>query len=394
MRVIFTGQTGINRSKEILKNLALFALKTEGYPEDLNDDESRKYLTVYSLNEEIKNLGIDIISFLDSHNPTAKEDAWKKAFNNILSSIKDKKPKHAFLSMHHLFYRYSSFFSPVDWEDLIKDFQPDIFITLIDDIFSIWRRINVQDKTSPSGSYFRLREIASWRSAEILFTDFLAKCLPSSKSIKNYVVASKHPTKMLYRLLFEPEKLIIYAAFPITSTRKDSKKIEEINKFRMKLNEKFTVFDPITIDEDVLRIVLDKQIKRKKILLIRKEDRWPIPNNWSLCEDVNYPIKLHANEAREVVKDIRDHIKLRDFRLIDQADCYAGYRPHYEGNWSKGMLAEITYARDVALKRCLFVHFPDKDGGLKGSPFAGTGVDFDSVENLIKALQNLEKKKA
>ncbi|GAH51872.1 unnamed protein product, partial [marine sediment metagenome] len=89
----------------------------------------------------------------------------------------------------------------------------------------------------------------------------------------------------------------------------------------------------------------------------------------------------------------RDHIMLRDFRLIDQADCIAGYRPHYEGKHSTGMFAEITYARDVAFKRRFFVHFPGKDGELKDSPFAGAGVTFDSVENLIKALQNIEKKK-
>ena len=332
MRVIFTGQTGINRSKEILKNLALFALKTEGCPEDLNSSKSQEHLMIYSLNEELKNLGINIISFLDDQNPIAKADVWKRAFNNILSRIKDEKPKHTFLSMHHIFYRYSSFFSPVDW-DLIKDFQPDIFITLIDDIFSIWKRINSRDKKSPSGSYFRLRELASWRSAEILMTDFLAKCLFPGKSIKNYVVAAKHPTQMLYRLLFEPEKLLVYVAFPITSTRKDSKKVDEINKFRMELHEKFTVFDPVTIDEDVLRILLNNKQPGKN-LLIRKNDRWPIPNNWSLCEDVNYPIKLKADEAREVVKDIRDHIMLRDFRLIDQVDYFAGYRPNYKGGRS------------------------------------------------------------
>jgi len=46
----------------------------------------------------------------------------------------------------------------------------------------------------------------------------------------------------------------------------------------------------------------------------------------------------------------------------------------------------------VAYKRRLFVHFPEKDGELRDSPFADAGVPFNSVENLIKALQNLEKK--
>lgn len=384
MRVIFTGQTGINCESEVLKNLELFCKKVGIPKEDLK---------LYSLNEELKNLNIDMISFLDSQNPKTKADIWERAFNKILSKINDEKPKHIFLSIHHIFYRYSSFFSPVGW-DLIKDFQPDIFITLIDDLYSIWKRIKSRNDRWPSKSYFCLRELSSWRSAEILMTDFLAKSLSSSsKIIKNYVVAVKHPSQMLYRLLFEPEKLIVYTAFPITSTRKDPEKVEEINKFRMQLHEKFTIFDPITIDEDILRILLEKQPKNQETLLVRAKDRWPIPHGWSLCKDVDYPIELKANDALEVVQDLKDHIMLRDFRLIEQADCLVGYRPHYEGQRSIGMFAEMTYARDVACRRRFFVHFPDRDGALKDSPFASTGVPFYTVENLIKTLQNIEKNK-
>ena len=57
------------------------------------------------------------------------------------------------------------------------------------------------------------------------------------------------------------------------------------------------------------------------------------------------------------------------------------------------MFAEITYARDVARKLRFFVHFPEEDGELRDSPFEGAGVPFDSAEDLIKALQNLEEEK-
>lgn len=384
MRVIFTGQTGINCDSEVLKNLKLFC-KEAGNPAE--------GLKLYSLNEEFKSLEIDMISFLDSQNPKTQADIWKKAFNQILSKLKDEDPKNAFLSLHHIFYRYSSFFSPVEW-DLIKEFQPDIFITFIDDLYSIGKRIKSRNEESPSDSYFCLRELSSWRSAEILMTDLLAKSLSSSKkTIKNYVVAVKHPAQMLHRLIFEPEKLIVYTAFPITSTRKEPEKVDEINNFRMKLHEKFIVFDPVTIDEDILRILLKKQSPKKETLLIGEDDRWPIPHGWSLCKDVDYPIELKASAAQEVVQDLKDHIMLRDFRLIEQADCFAGYRPYYERQRSLGMFAEMTYARDVAYKRRSFVHFPDKDGELKDSPFASSGVPFATVEDLIADLQNKEKNK-
>jgi len=385
MRVIFTGQTGINCDSEVLKNLGLFCKK-------MNDPIEG--LKLYSLNEELESLDIDMISFLDSQNPKTQADIWKKAFNQILSKLKDEDPKHAFLSIHHIFYRYSSFFSPVEW-DLIKEFQPDIFITLIDDLYSIWKRIKSRNEESPSESHFCLRELSSWRSAEILMTDLLAKSLSSSKKIiRNYVVAVKHPAQMLHGLIFKPEKLIVYTAFPITSTRKVPEKVDEINSFRMKLHEKFIVFDPITIDEDILRILLEKQPpKRKETLLVGEKDRWPIPHGWSLCKDVDYPIELEANDALEVVQDLKDHIMLRDYRLIEQADCLAGYRPYYERQRSLGVFAEMTYARDVAYKRRFFVHFPDKDGEPKDSPFASSGVPFATVENLIKALRNIEKNK-
>lgn len=384
MRVIFTGQTGINCDSEVLKNLGLFC-KEVGNPVES--------LKLYSLNEELASLGIDMISFLDSQNPKTKAEIWKKAFNQILSKLKDEDPKHAFLSIHHIFYRYSSFFSPVEW-DLIKEFQPDIFITLIDDLYSIWKRIKFRNEESPSESHFCLRELSSWRSAEILMTDLLAKSLSSSKKIiRNYIVAVKHPAQMLHGLIFKPEKLIVYTAFPITSTRGKPEKVDEINNFRIKLHEKFIVFDPITIDEDILRILLGKQSSIKGTLLVGEKDRWPIPHGWSLCKDVDYPIELEANGALEVVQDLKDHIMLRDYRLIEQADCLAGYRPYYEHQRSLGMFAEMTYARDVAYKRRSFVHFPDKDGELKDSPFASSGVPFATVEDLIKDLQNKEKNK-
>jgi hypothetical protein len=385
MRVIFTGQTGINCDSEVLKNLELFC------KEGNNPTEGLK---LYSLSEELERLKVDMISFLDCQNPQSKADIWKRAFNKILSKVKNEDPKqHFFLSIHHVFYRYSSFFSPVEW-DLIKEFQPDIFITLIDDLYSIWKRIKSRNEESPSESHFCLRELSSWRSAEILMTDLLAKSLSSSKKIiRNYVVAVKHPAQMLHGLIFKPEKLIVYTAFPITSSRGKSENVDEINNFRMKLHEKFIVFDPITIDEDILRILLKEQPLEKKTLLVSEKDRWPIPRGWSLCKDVDYPIELKANDALEVVQDLKDHIMLRDYRLIEQADCIAGYRPYYERQRSLGMFAEMTYARDVSYKRPYFVHFPDKDGEPKDSPFARLGVPFDTVENLIKTLQNIEKNK-
>lgn len=411
-KIIFTGQTGI-RKKEAIENLALYVLGKEApqlfknrAPDrlDLENSKIRKIVATFEVEEEIKNRMGSVPTFLDSSDEKSQKNAWKDSFQKIQNEIVSLKPKYAFVSMHATFFRRNRFFSLLDW-DLIKDFNPDIFVTFIEEVFLIWRRVvRRESEEAPTASYFRLRDIVSWRSVEILVTDLLSKFLSQEtkeSSLTNYVVAVKHPAKMFYRLLFEPDISKVYASFPISKTRNDPTKREMIDAFRMALHDKYTVFDPLAIDEKVMEILLDKYFPKDKRaglrslsssdeLIFQRSDRWPLPVGFSLIEDdkEDYPITLNAMEVQEVVQDVDQNIESRDFRLIDQSRCLCAWRPYYEQYPHQGVAAEINYARHIA-KISRHLYFPKEDGDPQTSPFAATGVFHSDLTKLYEALDKM-----
>ena len=390
MRVVFAGQTGVQKGEAIAK-LARYACEQSGVPTEM----ASQYVSHVSVEEELKKDG-DFTGFLNTYNDKAQSDRWLAAFDRVLQSIEQLKPKHVFLSMHAVFQRHSRFFSPVSW-DKLREFRPDLFVTLIDDIQSIWRRVTWREEKSPTASYFRLREIATWRSAEILFTDTLAQHLVPGVALHNRVVAVKHPCPMLHRLLFDPHRLVVYASFPITSTRVDDGKRAEVDSFRSALHGDFTVFDPLTIDEKPLELALREQFPEwaadprfplaGKTVKLEEVHRWPIDSSQSTSCDAPgaYPMELDAVEVREVAADVNNQIRLRDYRLISQASCVAAYRPMYGGEFSGGVHAELNYAANVA-QIPTFLVFPDMDGDPNSSPFSDMGKVCADTAALLEAL--------
>jgi len=252
MRIIFTGQTGTTK-EEVMKALKREILNHHPeYPQDLKSCDLRRFVADYNVEDHFR--PTTLVSWLETSNQRERERVWKNSLEEILEQEKKENPHHSFLTLHLTFQRKSRFFSPLSWEgalDLIEQFKPDYCVTLFDDIYSIWDRI-------APGSYLRLRETMTWRNIETLMTDSLAKHVAprdQPAEIHRYpykrspVVSIKHPPEMLYKLLFKPEILKIYAAFPITRTRDDSKKRAEIDHFRNVLHKNFVVFDPLTIDK-------------------------------------------------------------------------------------------------------------------------------------------------
>src|SRR3546814_6629707 len=101
-------------------------------------------------------------------------------------AYKAEKPDYAFLSLHVCYYRFSHLFSPWTWRilkrgtgpvepensliELLKEFQPNYCVTLIDDIpFVQWRIQKAQR------FHFPLSQLLLWRNNEILLTDMLAQ---------------------------------------------------------------------------------------------------------------------------------------------------------------------------------------------------------------------------
>lgn len=386
MRFICTGTTGID------KQTAVEEFKR--FSEGKKDTD----IKIISLDSFLKEKGgfDDITLFLNSYNWQAQKNAWEIAFRQILEEIEKDEPEITILCTHLVYFRNSRFLLPLNM-NLVEKFDPDGFITLIDDIYLLKKRIQIRSETSPFKTELRLRDLIAWRSIETNLTDMLCSHLSHKKPIINYLISVKHPISTLYNLIFKPEKLKTYVAHPISSTRDKCELINEIEEFKSIMHENFTVFDPTTIDERLLTNSLQEQYPEWKkmskgeladsVVEIEMEKRWPIRHSPLLCQDVSglFPINLPADEIVEVTQDIDNQIQNRDYRLISQSDALVAYRPHLGRKLSTGVFSEMQYARDVAFKPC-HMYFPKEDGTEESTPFKGRGSVYVDIDSMIKNL--------
>ena len=245
MRIIITGQTGTQKTT-FVKALRRYRLKQKGLDPDTPEltavcHDACQWFEV----EQRRWLGVDFLNFITDYREASQYNRWNASMDNILAEIETQQPKDCFLLFHTTFYRNGHFFSPASWDRLLL-FKPDCIITLIDDIYDIWQRI----ESGPHETHFSLEEILTWRSVEIANASSLALNLrldpktvlskPSSKipkqfancfgpRIPHFVMSVKHSLETFHRLIFERnERPLVYASFPITRTRVSQERITDV----------------------------------------------------------------------------------------------------------------------------------------------------------------------
>jgi len=296
------------------------------------------------------------------------------------------------MSMHLSFQRESRFFSPIVWPgaiEMLREFAPDMIVTLIDDVYSLQQKIQ-------AGSYFRLRELTAWRSTETLLADILAREVfpdftkePGFPCQHSFVVSGKHPASMMRQLVFEPKRVKVYACIPISRTRDDEVGRLEVDGIVQVLNDEFIVFNPLTIDEKPLEAIASRAGAGDKAYF-EADSRWPAKPPVFCDDQTTYPVELEANEVCEITEqiglgksDIQNNIYLRDLRLIDQSDCVFCYRPMFGREYfSQGMRSEVNYAQNTRATpiRVIFLH----DSKVDGEPDDPLGPTMSSVVTTIE----------
>lgn len=329
----------------------------------------------------------DYISFLDLYNAKRQADAWGTAWDNLIRQYKTQSPENLFVSLHATYFRKNRFFSVID-PNRIRELEPDMIITIIDDAHECWERIRAREILRPRGTNLRLRDIFLWRTVEIMVGDFLTHGL----EIPHYVVAAKHPCETLRRLIFEPSIKRIYASFPISSTRSRPERRGQVDEFRMMLHNQFTVFDPLTIDERTLVSSYESRVSGDNFVEIQLGDRWPTGFHEefeSMADPIeeSYPIRIPVDQIEEAIGDIDRQIEARDYRLIDQVEAVAAFRPDYGRHHSRGVAAELLYAAQTAGIPVHLTWLDDEDGPYADSPFGSVGTKHSNVDELIAALE-------
>jgi hypothetical protein len=338
---------------------------------------------------------------------------WQKAWDNVLSSLDSS--KRTFITFHGVYYHQMrrEFLSPIDVGRLSKlRGKVKAIIVLIDDIYDVYRRLMddgemfnevVTDPTLDSTggqnlddteqtrivrerkalqslyeSPHNLITILEWRQLEIAIARVIGKLL----DIPMYIVATKHPTCMVAKLIEKPlENLkIYYLSHPISSIRENASErlvgfIGELNVFLRDIldsNSEIVLFMPSTIDEFRIRnengIYYPECLPRWELPYDEKEKKCLFPilsTRLSNIKPLN-PLDLdisHLNidhpefnmSNSEVEKSVSCLLKLllerirlrvtsRDLSLVDQ--CRSGviaYTPYFPDELSGGVRRELEH---------------------------------------------------
>ena len=231
-------------------------------------------------------------------------------FEEILKE--SEKVEHCIISTHGCF-RWKNYLMPAFDVHYLNELQPDLYITVIDSILNVSKRLH----QSPAWKgRLSLKDILIWRDEEI----FVTKMMASFQRKPHYVVAIEQPSTTIYNLMFKPDMTKVYLSFPITLMIDDTKRMNEVREFRDKLREHFEVFDPLAVEDTELTYRVDKN----------SEEVYDITK---LTEDFGL---TPADRA-----EIEDQTVVRDYMLIEQSDMVIVYYP--TDKTSPGVLCEIIY---------------------------------------------------
>jgi hypothetical protein len=356
MRIVITGQTGTEKG-EFTKNIVDHYLKKRGGVANFPDVDNE--ISCYELEDPNWLINASFRNLITGYDYAQQQQIWADTFESILEDIEHKESKHILLLFHAAYYWQGRFSSPASWDLLLK-FRPDCVITLIDDIYDIWQRVENREDLETTLTLF---EILNWRNAEILYSQTLANELridntkfgyspPDEfkhlfgKPLPYFVMSVKHSPEIFDRLMFERERRqIVYASFPITRTRESEGRRRDIDKFRRSLRDTGAiVIDPLTIDELKMSSTIDdengKEIPNPAWHDLRgfekfkeyQSKRWQIltPTVSPPSEYNKNPFaKLNEQQINVLVRNIGQHINDRDFRLVSQCDRTVAYRPFY-----------------------------------------------------------------
>lgn len=412
MFVLITGQYGTKHNM-VVNALVKEVEKIHGKC----DQFGSPIITYESIEETIKKERIeeDLPAFFNLPTDFTRQAMWDDAAKTIKVKFDKTKFNHKILSLHTVYYWEGRFFSLVNWE-LLLSFSPTVIVTLIDDIYDIWGRIKDEQTSGitgiPEGEY-SLPVILSWREREIFQSSIIAKHLylnpnyyPAAKTpnlplelhhvfhppIKHFIISIKQSVQTLYNLLFKRKRLPIYTSFPISSPRNTLNSSEEkdqniakemfkkLNDWRSQLHSKFTVFDPLGIDE--LRYGEDYCLTPRIDFSVSPPMVPPI---------TNVDLKITPDMLKTVDDQINYQIKERDFHLILQSQCVVMWRPFLWDKAHQGVQQEAKYAK--ATHKRVFSYHPPNDHVSKG-PFPYEIGTYKSYEKeVIDLLEKYQKER-
>ena len=292
----------------------------------------------------------------------------QSALENTVRRLKKNIPqnKTSLIGVHatHLVDAFCSSSIPLS---ALKELPIKFCITLIDDLGPVRHRL------SEKGYHYNYQQLLTWRSAELLVADLVAKEVVKTQltriNVPNFCIGVKHAISQVNKLISNPNLLRVYSAYAITGIHqtktkslKDKLKRETLEYRKNLIKKNLIVFDPGTIDDRLLINKVTKKRIKPKYIEINENERWPYKLDDADLRPVLsdpaglYPIKFPHSEGdllkeslpgmSRYYNEIDAQITSIDKRYIDQADFITVWRPFNQGFNSLGCREEARYASD------------------------------------------------
>lgn len=275
----------------------------------------------YSLNR------LSILDFF-LNNPEKMLNFRMNAIKEVCDKMKDKDGLHIVSTPFYFEWKGESLTGLTEEE--VRILEPDIFAIIIDDVARV--KENLSKDPEWKGHKFTFGEIARWRREEIKGVFNFAHSFVPPK--KRYIIAREHDVRVLFDLIFEPDKKKVYLSYPITDV--EAKKVQEARAVAKELSEFFVIFDPLTIHDWAI-------VRHWK----RIKDETLEPPREFKCEvqyvDEKKTFSCDASEVEHAIKDIRRQIVDRDYKMIDSCNYVFVYHPRK--SISAGVMCEMMHAK-------------------------------------------------
>jgi len=324
MRTVITGQIGMDK-KPYLEEVSRLAGERGGNIEIFNVGQM-----MYAEGPDIREGRI-----LDL--PLSRLHALRRAaIKDIISQTSPiEEHQHVVMNTHATFRWRHGLFPAFDFDQLIE-FQPDLFICLVDNIEVVHDRLHAEHDIDAT-----LKDCMVWREEEILATELMAQAVGCRNGF--YVLSrGRHQstTETCYRLIARNDMKKVYPSFPMSHVVDLPDVLAEIDQFRAALAEHFITFDPGDVDE---KLLLDSGIEAAK----NGKDWIEVEPHTFGGRVEGEPMRVSVREILDIAGDIDGQIYMRDFRLIDQSDMIVSLVPELSGGipgLSSGVERELQHA--------------------------------------------------
>jgi len=362
LRVALLGTTGIEKH-EIAKRLSEWTKGQLGQSFRIIDFE-REYLTGAAT-------GSRPLSHFLAQPVKEQYASWLQAWDSLTKDgCLDDAGDNVILCIHASIVRGNYGVRCVCDLHRLAQFNADVVVTLIDDVYSQWWWTEHRARGEFHRGRPTLEQLIMARRTEQLLGDML--CLQGTSQARHLVLAALHPKRTLGNYLFTAKK-VVYLSFPITRPREmlsdegDRGGIDAVNGFLKQVYDyqnahaDIVFVNPLAIDElQLLPALKDPAAKAEAEDGLNKVEgvtfdlsrRWDMSSFWPVEDGLSsgpLPEKDQRPLIRQQVEEaaglIRTDVGWRDFRLVMQADALAVFNPVMaRDRLSRGVEAEMLAA--------------------------------------------------